>query len=193
MKKILGLLLLFLTSSILLLAATKTKYHHVRTSKRAWSQVFAGGMDDFVVHEPEIYVSDDSLLISVSDSLKNFIVTLTDYLHDNKEVISQQYDRLPSNTEERIAITDLSDGIYEITFSHVIFLDPYTKLTFACFGYFAKGEQYEQQAEVLGISVPTAADKSKNIVHDINGRKVPLNAIHKGKIYIMGRKKILYQ
>jgi hypothetical protein len=184
MKKIIVLLILFLANPIMLLAFNKTKYHHVRTNKRAWSKSLCTDVDNSIV-APDIYVSEDSVLIYINDFINDLKVSITDYLHANKEVIGQNYNWLYSQTEERIYIADLPEGIYKVNLYQISSND-------SLFGYFAIGEQYEHEVEILGIPTLTVVNKSKNIIHDTKGCKIPLSSIRKGDIYIIDRKKVLY-
>ena len=133
---------------------------------------------DSVVLGLEIYASADSVLITSKAPLFNIDITITDNLHDDAEVFSQHYaDMQP---EERIPITDMSEGIYKITLRN-----PATGGFL--FGYFAKGEQYEKEAETLGVPTFIAPRDTDN-VYDLSGRK--MQKADKG-IYIINGKKIL--
>lgn len=171
-----------------MLAGDHAKYRHIRTNKRAWSQTEATGMDslkdDSIKGAPEIYISEDSVLISANNALQNITVTITDTLYTDDLILSQHYDLIQTGMVERLDITRLPDGIYKITLSKAI-------SGFYLFGYFAKGEQYEQEAETLDIPTLTANDKLKDIIHDIKGYRVSLSNIHKGGFYILDGKKYI--
>lgn len=179
MKKTISLIVCLLAGCLLLLAGNvnRAKYRHVRTNKKAWVREATSDKDSISMGL-EIYVSEDSVLITSEGPLFNIDITITDYLHDDAEMFHQHYPDL--QPEERIPIIDMPEGIYKITLRDLAtggFL----------FGYFAKGEEYEEEAEALGI--PTIfAPKSADDVYDLSGRKVKTTG--KG-LYIKGGKKII--
>ena len=181
MKKTISLIACLLAGCLLLLAsnANRAKYRHVRTNKKAWVRE-ATSDNDSISMGLEIYISEDSVLITSEEPLFNIDITITDYLHDDAEMFHQHYPDM--QPEERISIIDMPDGIYIITLRDLAtggFL----------FGYFAKGEQYEKEAEALGI--PTiVAPRNPDEVYDLSGRKV--RRMGKG-IYIIDRKKMMNQ
>lgn len=184
MKKISALTVLLLTGCLFLLATNvydRGKYRHVRTNKKAWVRD-ATTENDSVRMGQEIYVSEDSVLITSEEPLFNIGITISDHLHGDTEMYDQDYSEL--SAEERISIIDMPDGVYKIT------LRDLTASGFL-FGYFAKGEQYEAEAEALweAMSVPAINANGKNgVVYDLSGRQV--QSIGKG-VYIMDGKKVV--
>ena len=179
MKKTVSLIVCLLAGCLLLLAANvnRAKYRHIRTNKKAWVREATSDKDS-ISTGLEIYVSEDSVLITSEEPLFNIDITITDYLHDDAEMFSQHYTDM--QPEERISLIDIPEGIYKIMLREL------TTGGFL-FGYFAKGEQYEEEAEALGIHT-IIAPKSADDIYDLSGRKV--RRVGKG-IYIIDRKKMM--
>ena len=143
MRKILCVILLMFVGCMLLYAASvgsRAGYRHVRTNKTAW--VRSARCDTIASSEaPDIYVSTDSLLIVFKPPFDQIDITIADHLHEGETPVFTHYYGM-IDEELRIPIDDIVEGVYKITICDRI-EGGYV------FGYFAKGEQYEQEVEAL--------------------------------------------
>ncbi len=194
MKKILGFIILILIGTILVAAGTQRpnkKYRHVRTNKKAWARLDATSdtlsIDDYA---PEVWVSWDSILICTDVTYNDVEVGITDQLHDYAVIKHDSFEQLTPELDERIDISTWDDGIYMIRI--YMKYDPEVCM----YGYFAKGEQYEAEAEALNdeISSVTTVVKDRTGLHDhaiydLQGHRVAPQHMIKGQIYIQNGRK----
>ena len=194
MKKILGFIILILIGTILVAAGTQRpnkKYRHVRTNKKAWARVDATS-DTLSIDEysPEVWVSWDSILISTDVTYNDVEVGITDQLHDYAVIKHYSFEQLTPALDERIDISTWDDGIYMIRI--YMKYDPEVCM----YGYFAKGEQYEAEAEALNDEISSATtvveDRTglhDNAIYDLQGHRVAPQHIIEGQIYIQNGRK----
>ena len=194
MKKILGFIILILIGMILVAAGTQRpnkKYRHVRTNKKAWARVDATS-DTLSIDEysPEVWVSWDSILISTDVTYNDVEVGITDQLHDYAVIKHYSFEQLTPELDERIDISTWDDGIYMIRI--YMKYDPEVCM----YGYFAKGEQYEAEAEALNDEISSATtvveDRTglhDNAIYDLQGHRVAPQHIIEGQIYIQNGRK----
>ncbi len=194
MKKILGFIILILIGTILVAAGTQRpnkKYRHVRTNKKAWARVDATS-DTLSIDEysPEVWVSWDSILISTDVTYNDVEVGITDQLHDYAVIKHYSFEQLTPELDERIDISTWDDGIYMIRI--YMKYDPEVCM----YGYFAKGEQYEAEAEALNDEISSATtvveDRTglhDNAIYDLQGHRVAPQHIIEGQIYIQNGRK----
>ena len=194
MKKILGFIILILVGTVLVTAATQRpnkKYRHVRTNKRAWARIDATS-DTLSIEEyvPEVWVSWDSILICTSVTYNDVEVDITDQLHDYAVIKHYSFEQLTPEMDERIDISAWDDGIYMIRiymkYDHEVCM----------YGYFAKGVQYEAEAETLNDEISSVAivveDRTglhDNIIYDLQGHRVAPQHLIEGHIYIQNGRK----
>ena len=194
MKKILGFIILTLIGTILVAAGTQRpnkKYRHVRTNKKAWARLDATS-DTLSIDEyaPEVWVSWDSILICTDVTYNDVEVGITDQLHDYAVIKHDSFEQLAPELDERIDISTWDDGIYMIRI--YMKYDPEVCM----YGYFAKGEQYEAEAESLNdeiSSVTTVVEDRTclhdNAIYDLQGHRVAPQHMIKGQIYIQNGRK----
>lgn len=194
MKKILGSFILILIGTILVAAGTQRpnkKYRHVRTNKKAWARLDATS-DTLSIDEysPEVWVSWDSILISTDVTYNDVEVGITDQLHDYAVIKHYSFEQLTPELDERIDISTWDDGIYMIRI--YMKYDPEVCM----YGYFAKGEQYEAEAEALNDEISSATtvveDRTglhDNAIYDLQGHRVAPQHIIEGQIYIQNGRK----
>ena len=194
MKKILGFIILILIGTILVAAGTQRpnkKYRHVRTNKKAWARLDATS-DTLSIDEysPEVWVSWDSILISTDVTYNDVEVGITDQLHDYAVIKHYSFEQLTPELDERIDISTWDDGIYMIRI--YMKYDPEVCM----YGYFAKGEQYEAEAEALNDEISSATtvveDRTglhDNAIYDLQGHRVAPQHIIEGQIYIQNGRK----
>lgn len=194
MKKILGFIILILVGTVLVAAATQRpnkKYRHVRTNKKAWAKLDATS-DTLSIDEGalELWVSSDSILICTEVTYVDVEVDITDQLHDYAVTKNYPFEQLTPELDERIDISGWDDGIYMI----IIYMkyDPEVCM----YGYFAKGVQYEAEAETLNdeiSSVTTVVEDRTglhdNTIYDLQGLRVAPQQMIEGHIYIQNGKK----
>ena len=194
MKKILGFIILILIGTILVAAGTQRpnkKYRHVRTNKKAWARLDATS-DTLSIDEyaPEVWVSWDSILICTDVTYNDVEVGITDQLHDYAVIKHDSFEQLTPELDERIDISTWDDGIYMIRI--YMKYDPEVCM----YGYFAKGEQYEAEAEALNDEISSATtvveDRTglhDNAIYDLQGHRVAPQHIIEGQIYIQNGRK----
>ncbi len=194
MKKILGFIILILIGTILVAAGTQRpnkKYRHVRTNKKAWARLDATS-DTLSIDEyaPEVWVSWDSILICTDVTYNDVEVGITDQLHDYAVIKHDSFEQLTPELDERIDISTWDDGIYMIRI--YMKYDPEVCM----YGYFAKGEQYEAEAEALNdeiSSVKTVVEDRTGLhdhaIYDLQGHRVAPQHMIKGQIYIQNGRK----
>ncbi len=194
MKKILGFIILILIGTILVAAGTQRpnkKYRHVRTNKKAWARLDATS-DTLSIDEysPEVWVSWDSILICTDVTYNDVEVGITDQLHDYAVIKHDSFEQLTPELDERIDISTWDDGIYMIRI--YMKYDPEVCM----YGYFAKGEQYEAEAEALNdeiSSVTTVVEDRTGLhdhaIYDLQGHRVAPQHMIKGQIYIQNGRK----
>ena len=194
MKKILGFIIVILIGTVLVAAGTQRhnkKYRHVRTNKKAWARLDAT-CDTLSIDEyaPEVWVSWDSILICTDVTYNDVEVGITDQLHDYAVINHYSFEQLTPELDERIDISTWDDGIYMIRI--------YMKYAPAVcmYGYFAKGVQYEAEAETLNdeiSSVTTVAEDRTglhdNTIYDLQGQRVAPQHMIEGHIYIQNGRK----
>lgn len=194
MKKILGFIILILIGTVLVAAATQRsskKYRHVRTNKKAWARIDATS-DTLSIDEgaPEVWISSDSILFCTDVTYVDVEVDITDQMHDNAVTKHYSFERLTPERDERIDISEWDDGIYMI----IIYMkyDPEVCM----YGYFAKGVQYEAEAETLNdeiSSVTTVVEDRTglhdNTIYDLQGLSVAPQHLIEGHIYIQNGRK----
>lgn len=194
MKKILGFIILILIGTVLVAAGTQRpnkKYRHVRTNKKAWAKQDATS-DTLSIDEyaPEVWVSWDSILICTDVTYNDVEVSITDHLHDYAVINYYSFEQLTPELDERIDISAWDDGIYMIRI--YMKYDPEVCM----YGYFAKGEQYEDEAETLNdeISAVTTVVEDRtglhdNAIYDLQGHRVAPQHMIEGQIYIQNGRK----
>lgn len=195
MKKITGLIILILAGMVLVAAATQRpnkKYRHVRTNKKAWARQDATS-DTLSIDEcsPEVWVSWDSILICTDVTYNDVEVGITDQLHDNATIkYYYSFEQLTPELDERIDISTWDDGIYMIRIN--MKYDPEVCM----YGYFAKGDQYEDEAETLNdeiAAVTTVIEDCTglhdNAIYDLQGHRVAPQHMIEGQIYIQNGRK----
>ena len=194
MKKILGFIILILIGTILVAAGTQRpnkKYRHVRTNKKAWARLDATS-DTLSIDEysPEVWVSWDSILICTDVTYNDVEVDITDQLHDYAVIKHYSFEQLTPELDERIDISTWDDGIYIIRI--YMKYDPEVFM----YGYFAKGEQYEEEVETLNdeISAVTTVVEDRmglqdNAIYDLQGHRVAPQHMIDGQIYIQNGRK----
>ena len=194
MKKILGFIILILIGTILVAAGTQRpnkKYRHVRTNKKAWARIDATS-DTLSIDEcaPEVWVSWDSILICTDGTYNDVEVGITDQLHDYAVIKHYSFEQLTPERDERINISEWDDGIYMIRI--YMKYDPEVFM----YGYFAKGEQYEEEVETLNdeISAVTTVVEDRmglqdNAIYDLQGHRVAPQHMIDGQIYIQNGRK----
>ena len=194
MKKFSGFIILILIGTVLVAAATQRpnkKYRHVRTNKKAWARTDATS-DTLSIDEGalEVWVSSDSILICTDVTYNDVEVGITDQLHDYAVIKNYSFEQLTPERDERIDISGWDDGIYMIRiymkYNPEVFL----------YGYFAKGEQYEAEAETLNdeISAVTTVVEDRtglhdNAIYDLQGHHVAPQHLIEGQIYIHNGRK----
>lgn len=194
MKKILGFIILILIGTILVAAGTQRpnkKYRHVRTNKKAWARLDATS-DTLSIDECalEVWVSCDSILICTDVTYNDVEVGITDQLHDYTLIKNYSFEQLTPALDERIDITGWDDGIYMIRI--YMKYDPEVCM----YGYFAKGEQYVAEVEMLNdeISAVTTVVEDctglhDNAIYDLQGHHVAPQHLIEGQIYIQNGRK----
>ena len=194
MKKILGFIILILIGTILVAAGTQRpnkKYRHVRTNKKAWAKQDATS-DTLSIDECalEVWISCDSILFCTEVTYNDVEVGITDQLHDNAVIKHYSFEHLTPELDERIDISTWDDGIYMIRI--YMKYDPEVCM----YGYFAKGEQYEAEAEALNdeiSSVKTVVEDRTGLhdhaIYDLQGHRVAPQHMIKGQIYIQNGRK----
>ena len=194
MKKILGFIIVILIGTVLVAAGTQRhnkKYRHVRTNKKAWARLDATS-DTLSIDEyaPEVWFSWDSILICTDVTYNDVEVGITDQLHDYAVIKHYSFEQLTPELDEHIDISEWDDGIYMIRI--YMKYDPEVCL----FGYFAKGEQYEAEAETLNdeISAVTIVVEDRtglhdNAIYDLQGHHVAPQHLIEGQIYIQNGRK----
>ena len=194
MKKILGFIILILIGTVLVAAGSQRpnkKYRHVRTNKKAWARLDATS-DTLSIDEysPEVWVSWDSILICTDVTYNDVEVGITDQLHDYAVIKHDSFEQLTPELDERIDISTWDDGIYMIRI--YMKYDPEVCM----YGYFAKGEQYEAEAEALNdeiSSVTTVVEDRTGLhdhaIYDLQGHRVAPQHMIKGQIYIQNGRK----
>lgn len=196
MNKILGFIILILIGTVLVAAATQRpnkKYRHVRTNKKAWAKLDATDISDTLSideYTPEVWVSSDSILICTEVTYLDVEVDITDQMHDNAVITHYSFEQLTPERDERIDISGWDDGIYMIR----IYMTYHPE---ACmYGYFAKGVQYEAEAETLNdeiSSVTTVVEDCTglhdNTIYDLQGHRVAPQHLIEGQIYIQNGSK----
>lgn len=194
MKKFSGFIILILIGTVLVAAATQRpnkKYRHVRTNKKAWAKLDATS-DTLSIDEGalEVWVSSDSILICTEVTYNDVEVGITDQLHDYAVINNYSFEQLTPERDERIDISGWDDGIYMIRI--------YMKYTpeVCMYGYFAKGVQYEAEAETLNdeiTSVTTVVEDRTglldNTIYDLQGQRVAPQHLIEGQIYIQNGRK----
>ncbi|MBQ9555218.1 MAG: hypothetical protein IJV05_03235 [Muribaculaceae bacterium] len=194
MKKFSGFIILILIGTVLVAAATQRpnkKYRHVRTNKKAWAKLDATS-DTLSIDEGalEVWVSSDSILICTEVTYNDVEVGITDQLHDYAVINNYSFEQLTPERDERIDISGWDDGIYMIRI--------YMKYTpeVCMYGYFAKGVQYEAEAETLNdeiTSVTTVVEDRTglldNTIYDLQGQRVAPQHLIEGHIYIQNGRK----
>lgn len=194
MKKFSGFIILILIGTVLVAAATQRpnkKYRHVRTNKKAWAKLDATS-DTLSIDEGalEVWVSSDSILICTEVTYNDVEVGITDQLHDYAVINNYSFEQLTPERDERIDISGWDDGIYMIRI--------YMKYTpeVCMYGYFAKGVQYEAEAETLNdeiTSVTTVVEDRTglldNTIYDLQGQRVAPQHLIGGQIYIQNGRK----
>ncbi len=195
MKKFSGFIILILIGTVLVAAATQRpnkKYRHVRTNKKAWARTDATS-DTLSIDEGalEVWVSSDSILICTEVTYNDVEVGITDQMHDNAVIKHYSFEQLTPERDERIDISGWDDGIYMIRI--------YMKYAPAVciYGYFAKGVQYEAEAETLNdeiSSVTTVAEDRTglhdNTIYDLQGQRVAPQHMIEDHIYIQNGRKL---
>ena len=196
MKKILGFIILILIGTVLVAAGTQRphkKYRHVRTNKKAWARQDATS-DTLTIDEysPKVWVSWDSILICTDVTYNDVEVDITNQLHDYAVIkFHYSFERLTPELDERIDISTWDDGIYMIR----IYMKYNPEV--CMYGYFAKGDQYEDEAETLNdeISAVTTVLEDRtglhdNAIYDLQGHRVaPQHMIESHIYYIQNGKK----
>ena len=195
MKKILGFIIVILIGTVLVAAGTQRhnkKYRHVRTNKKAWARQDATcdtlSIDDYA---PEVWVSWDSILICTDVTYNDVEVDITNQLHDYAVIkFHYSFERLTPELDERIDISTWDDGIYMIR----IYMKYNPEV--CMYGYFAKGDQYEDEAETLNdeISAVTTVPEDRtglhdNTIYDLQGHRVAPQHMIESHIYIQNGKK----
>lgn len=194
MKKFSGLIILILIGTILVAAGTQRpnkKYRHVRTNKKAWARIDATS-DTLSIDEGalEVWVSSDSILICTEVTYNDVEVGITDQLHDYAVTKNYSFEQLTPELDERIDISGWDDGIYMIRI--YMKYDP----AVCMYGYFAKGEQYEDEVETLNdefSSVTTVVEDRTgwldNAIYNLQGQRVAPQHMIEGQIYIQNGRK----
>lgn len=194
MKKFSGFIILILIGTVLVAAATQRpnkKYRHVRTNKKAWARIDATS-DTLSIDEGalEVWVSSDSILICTEVTYNDVEVGITDQLHDYAVTKNYSFEQLTPELDERIDISGWDDGIYMIRI--YMKYDPAVYM----YGYFAKGEQYEDEVETLNdefSSVTTVVEDRTgwldNAIYNLQGQRVAPQHMIEGQIYIQNGKK----
>ena len=195
MKKILGFIILILIGTVLVAAGTQRphkKYRHVRTNKKAWARQDATS-DTLTIDEysPKVWVSWDSILICTDVTYNDVEVDITNQLHDYAVIkFHYSFERLTPELDERIDISTWDDGIYMIR----IYMKYNPEV--CMYGYFAKGDQYEDEAETLNdeISAVTTVLEDRtglhdNAIYDLQGHCVAPQHMIESHIYIQNGKK----
>ncbi len=195
MKKILGFIILILIGTVLVAAGTQRphkKYRHVRTNKKAWARQDATS-DTLTIDEysPKVWVSWDSILICTDVTYNDVEVDITNQLHDYAVIkFHYSFERLTPELDERIDISTWDDGIYMIR----IYMKYNPEV--CMYGYFAKGDQYEDEAETLNdeISAVTTVLEDRtglhdNAIYDLQGHRVAPQHMIESHIYIQNGKK----
>ncbi|MDY6300998.1 MAG: hypothetical protein SPL96_03790 [Bacteroidales bacterium] len=194
MKKFSGLIILILIGTMLVAAATQRpnkKYRHVRTNKKAWARIDATS-DTLSIDEGalEVWVSSDSILICTEVTYNDVEVGITDQLHDYAVTKNYSFEQLTPELDERIDISGWDDGIYMIRI--YMKYDP----AVCMYGYFAKGEQYEDEVETLNdefSSVTTVVEDRTgwldNAIYNLQGQRVAPQHMIEGQIYIQNGRK----
>ena len=195
MKKILGFIILILIGTVLVAAGTQRphkKYRHVRTNKKAWARQDATS-DTLTIDEysPKVWVSWDSILICTDVTYNDVEVDITNQLHDYAVIkFHYSFERLTPELDERIDISTWDDGIYMIR----IYMKYNPEV--CMYGYFAKGDQYEDEAETLNdeISAVTTVPEDRtglhdNAIYDLQGHRVAPQHMIESHIYIQNGKK----
>jgi hypothetical protein len=194
MKKLSGFIILILIGTVLVAAATQRpnkKYRHVRTNKKAWARIDATS-DTLSIDEgaPEVWISSDSILFCTDVTYVDVEVDITGQMHDNAVIKHYSFEQLTPERDERIDISEWDDGIYMI----IIYMkyDPEVCM----YGYFAKGVQYEAEAETLNdeiSSVTTVVEDRTglhdNTIYDLQGLRVAPQQMIEGHIYIQNGRK----
>ena len=194
MKKFSGFIILILIGTVLVAAATQRpnkKYRHVRTNKKAWARIDATS-DTLSIDEGalEVWVSSDSILICTEVTYNDVEVGITDQLHDYAVTKNYSFEQLTPELDERIDISGWDDGIYMIRI--YMKYDPAVYM----YGYFAKGEQYEDEVETLNdefSSVTTVVEDRTgwldNAINNLQGQRVAPQHMIEGQIYIQNGRK----
>ena len=194
MKRFSGFIILILIGTVLVAAATQRpnkKYRHVRTNKKAWARTDATS-DTLSIDEGalEVWVSSDSILICTEVTYNDVEVGITDQLHDNAVIKHYSFEHLTPELDERIDISGWDDGIYMIR----IYMKYDSEV--CMYGYFAKGEQYEEEVETLNdeiSSVTTVVEDRTglhdNAIYDLQGHLVAPQHMIEGQIYIQNGRK----
>lgn len=195
MKKNLGFIILILIGTVLVAAGTQRphkKYRHVRTNKKAWARQDATS-DTLTIDEysPKVWVSWDSILICTDVTYNDVEVDITNQLHDYAVIkFHYSFERLTPELDERIDISTWDDGIYMIR----IYMKYNPEV--CMYGYFAKGDQYEDEAETLNdeISAVTTVLEDRtglhdNAIYDLQGHRVAPQHMIESHIYIQNGKK----
>ena len=194
MKKFSGLIILILIGTMLVAAATQRpnkKYRHVRTNKKAWARIDATS-DTLSIDEGalEVWVSSDSILICTEVTYNDVEVGISDQLHDYAVTKNYSFEQLTPELDERIDISGWDDGIYMIRI--YMKYDP----AVCMYGYFAKGEQYEDEVETLNdefSSVTTVVEDRTgwldNAIYNLQGQRVAPQHMIEGQIYIQNGRK----
>ena len=194
MKRFSGFIILILIGTVLVAAATQRpnkKYRHVRTNKKAWARTDATS-DTLSIDEGalEVWVSSDSILICTEVTYNDVEVDITDQLHDYAVIKHYSFEQLTPELDERIDISTWDDGIYMIR----IYMKYDSEV--CMYGYFAKGEQYEEEVETLNdeiSSVTTVVEDRTglhdNTIYDLQGQRVAPQHMIEGQIYIQNGRK----
>lgn len=195
MKKVLGFIILILIGTVLVAAGTQRphkKYRHVRTNKKAWARQDATS-DTLTIDEysPKVWVSWDSILICTDVTYNDVEVDITNQLHDYAVIkFHYSFERLTPELDERIDISTWDDRIYMIR----IYMKYNPEV--CMYGYFAKGDQYEDEAETLNdeISAVTTVLEDRtglhdNAIYDLQGHRVAPQHMIESHIYIQNGKK----
>ena len=194
MKKFSGFIILILIGTVLVAAATQRpnkKYRHVRTNKKAWARIDATS-DTLSIDEGalEVWVSSDSILICTEVTYNDVEVGITDQLHDYAVTKNYSFEQLTPELDERIDISGWDDGIYMIRI--YMKYDPAVYM----YGYFAKGEQYEDEVETLNDEVSTVTTEVEdrtglldNTIYNLQGQRVAPQHMIEGQIYIQNGRK----
>lgn len=194
MKKFSGLIILILIGTVLVAAATQRpnkKYRHVRTNKKAWARIDATS-DTLSIDEGalEVWVSSDSILICTEVTYNDVEVGITDQLHDYAVTKNYSFEQLTPELDECIDISGWDDGIYMIRI--YMKYDPAVYM----YGYFAKGEQYEDEVETLNdefSSVTTVVEDRTgwldNAIYNLQGQRVAPQHMIEDQIYIQNGRK----